>query len=548
MNRLSMKKHLYSIALVCAVAAIACNKTEDTLPETNEGKVESLTAIIEEDVSTRTDYTSAGVFSWSEGDAFARLGRSSTYNTSIYSAESGIGGKASGTFTGTAQTGACTYAIYPVSASNGANITVDKTSGSLYLTRPSTITYNHSNPLKDLVPMLGKLSGDVFTFYPLSSVIGFHATGIPSTVTSITLTTKSGTKGLSGKSVLLTSNSNPDAGISGLDMESVGWKREWMASNDTGVTLEFVANSFSEADFYFPVPSSATYEGLTITLKSGETVSKTISTSNSIAVGRGKIIILPSISCSLVPPSATVSGDLNNRVANFTMHDAAKIKYALTTSSTATLSSLSSTVTTETSASLTPPTTGTYYLVYQGYLPDGTTEVGGEYRIKFLYASNSVSDLAGKYLINNNPNWGFEVAAINPADGEGNNIKITTYYSNNGSYNLASGECKGVFDPASGTVTIPSCQTLTKNTTTYYLVGIDIFDSATSNYKYTDNLSFTLTAVDDNAAIKLLGTHSTKAGVCIATTINTETNSFTSGGQHFTSDGVSGPLFLYKAN
>lgn len=544
MNSLSMKKHLYSIALICAVAAIACNKEENTIQGSNEGKVESLTAIIVEDVATRTDYTSAGVFSWSEGDAFARLGRNSTYNTSIYSAESGIGGKASGTFTGTAQTGACSYAIYPVSASNGANITVDETQGSLYLTRPSTITYNVSNPLKDLVPMLGKLSGSVFTFYPISSVIGFHATGIPSTVTSITLTTKTDTKGLSGKSVLLTSKSNPDEGIAGLNMESVGWKREWMASNDTGVTLEFVANSFSEADFYFPVPSSTTYEGLTITLKSGDTVSKTITTSRSIAVGRGQIIILPSISCSFVPPTATVSGDLNARVASFTMHDAEKIKYAVTTSSTATLSSLSSTVTTESSVSLAPSSTGTYYLVYQGYKSDGTTEVGGEYRVKFLYASNNVADIAGKYLINNNSNWGFEVAAIDPVDGEGNNIKITTYYSNNASYNNASGECKGIFNPATGTVTIPSCQTLTYSANTYYLVGINNYENKT----YTDNLSFSLTAVDNNAAIKLLGNHSEKAGVCIATEINTEAKTFTSGGQHFTSDGVSGALFLYKAN
>ena len=46
MNSMSMKKHLYSIAFVCAVAAIACNKEENTIRETYEGKVESLTATI----------------------------------------------------------------------------------------------------------------------------------------------------------------------------------------------------------------------------------------------------------------------------------------------------------------------------------------------------------------------------------------------------------------------------------------------------------------------------------------------------------------------
>lgn len=313
-----MKKTFWALAALSIPTIISCQKENGTDSNIPEVITETINAEIEQDIFVKSDYTDQGVFSWSEGDKFGRLGRNSEYVTSTYTAEYGIGGQTSGNFTGTAPAGATSYAIYPVEASNGASITADNSSA-LYLNRPATIEYDVNNPRKNIVPMMGKLTNGEYVFYPISGMIGFHAENISAEATSITLSSSPNSKGLSGKSVLLTSNSNADAGISGLEMidgHRYGWKRGWMNGDGTTISLTFQPGSFTEADFYFPVPPTYTgsgdsktslpYDGLTITLKnaSGDIIGRA-STSRSIAVDRAEIVWLPAI--AFIPVSVSVS-------------------------------------------------------------------------------------------------------------------------------------------------------------------------------------------------------------------------------------------------
>ena len=314
-----MKKYYITLAVVCTFIAASCNKEDNTEIKESTIKTESLMAVIAEEDFTKTDYAISGTkatFSWSEGDVFGRFGRASNYTYANYTAEAGIDGKNSGTFTGTAPEDALTYAFYPVSAGNGANLTIDD-SANLYITLPSTIAYNQSNPLKNIVPMLGKLSSTTFEFKPIVGVIGFHASGISSTATSITLTPNSG-KGMSGKSVKLTGYSLDDVGM-GEDLRSNnGLARSWLANDGTGVTLTFDAGSFTEGDFYFPVATTYTkgstdgvanpYAGLTITLKAGSDVLATVSTTSSISVNRGQIVKLPDLTFPAANVGVSLSG------------------------------------------------------------------------------------------------------------------------------------------------------------------------------------------------------------------------------------------------
>jgi len=315
------------LAALITLSFVSCNKEESSEPSTTIGTKESLTAIIAQDLYTKTDYTietidltKRGTFTWSEGDKFARFCRvNSKYGSLSEYTVGEIEGR-SATFTGTASEGALSYALYPIGASNGADITVDNNQAYLYLNRPSTIVYNHSNPLKNLVPMIGKLEDKEFVFKPISGVIGFHASNIPETATSISLSVKtSGTKGLSGKSVALTSYPLDEVGMGEALRSNNGWARGWMASNDTGVSLTFAAGSFTEGDFFFPVPptytngttdaSTQVYEGLKIEVKSANgDVLASASTSSNIQVDRAQIVLLPNISFPSTEVNVAITG------------------------------------------------------------------------------------------------------------------------------------------------------------------------------------------------------------------------------------------------
>lgn len=548
-------KTVYYIAIAAFALCLSCSKSIEEPSNGDVSEIQDVSdivtvkAVISEDISTKTDYAidwenHTAVFSWKGTEVFSRMGFNGGYiNRKEYTGTADDSGETQLTFTGEDVTNDTGFAFYPGVGSFGG-MSWGTGSGYLKISIPSTTAYDASNPIKGFIPMMGKLNsaGDLYEFIPLTGVLAIRMTNIPAEATQITISSPGTSGGFAGT---FHTHQLPAATLTALQNT---YDNGFLFADGETASRSFTFSNLNNANtyyFYFPAPVGD-LNGLQIDLADASGVFYTITSSKAVSCVRGQITRLPLITIPTAP-SASISGNKNEPTVNFTYNDAAKIKYSLSTSSTGHLSD--PTTTTSTSISLNPSTTGTYYLVYQGYKADGTTPMGPEKRVRFLYASTNPSQLNGKYIINNDGSkrWGFEIAAIDPAV-DGKNIMLTTYYSNNNDYNNATGECKGVYDPATATVTIPCGQTLATASNTYYLVAIKTYDSSSKTGTYPDNLIFTLTEVDDNAGIKMFGDTSiaSKGGLCVATSASA--GSFASGGQHFTSDGAGGTLYLYKSN
>lgn len=530
---------------------ISCSKNESHINgETfTNSELVTVKGVIPVETDTKTDYdidwgNHKATFYWKGTEVFSRMGFNEYINRQEYTGTADDLGQTELTFTGNAVTGDTGYAFYP-GVGSFCGLGWGTGSGYLKIAIPSTSVYDASNPIKGFIPMMGKLNtgGDTFEFTPLTGVIAIRMAKIPSEATSIIISSPNTTGGFSGN--FNTHQTGPNA-VTGLENT---YTNGFLFADCETASRSFTFSNLNSANtyyFYFPTPLGD-LNGLKIELADATGTFYTVTSSKAVTISRGVITRLPLITVPTAP-SATVAGNLNDRTANFTYNDAEKIKYAITTSSTAHLSSLTPIeTTTSLSAGLVLASTGTYYLVYQGYMADGTTKVGPEKRVQFIYATSNVSQIAGTYKINNNDNFKLVIAAVDPVQ-DGKNIEITTYYSSNSSYNGATGHCYGVFDPETGTITIASGQTLTKNTTPYYLVAINNSSFSNLNGTYKDNFVFTLKGVENNAAIRFNSPDGTTDGLCVATSITPANKAFVSGGQHFTSDGSGRPLYLYKAN
>lgn len=552
-----MKKYYYIAIATILALSISCGKNEfQSIQEAEKQEqginVVTVKGIVHEETETKTDYdidwdSHQATFYWKGAEEFSRLFWNSTYvSREIYTGTADPSGEPEITFTGNAVSNDSGYAFYPsVNKSNFLGWSSGLTDN-YRLELVASSPYSDANPIKDLVPMIGKLNsgGTAYEFRPVTGVLAVRITNIPSEATYIKISSpNTSTGGFSGYFSTNQALASYQTGIENAYNDGIQFSK----GNTNGASRTFTFSNLSSSNtyyFYFPTPIG-TLNGLQIELGDAVGTFFTVTSSKDVTSTKGVITRLPLITVPTAP-SATITGDLNDRTANFTYNNAVKIKYAITTSSTAHLSSLTPIETTSTSAALAPPSTGTYYLVYQGYMADGTTKVGPEKRVQFIYATSNVSQIAGTYKINNNNNFKLDIAAVDPVQ-DGKNIEITTYYSSNSSYNGATGHCYGVFDPETGTITIASGQSLTKDTYTYYLVAINNpFTSPSGTYK--DNFVFTLKGVENNAAIRFNSPDGKTDGLCVATSITPENKAFVSGGQHFTSDGSGGPLYLYKAN
>ena len=306
-----MKKVLF-ILTIAAIAAISCNK-EGTKTE-KDIEQESISAVIDEQYATmvKSDYAISGTtatFSWSSGDNFRRLVRAyngvTWGNYAYYTYNIATISGSTATFTGSAVGSGYDdsgYALFPSSPTNGTYLHEENES-SLYLDLNESTVYDHANPLKNIVPMLGKLSGTVYTFKPITGVIAITLSNIPNTATSVVLSTADSGKGLSGGSVLLTSKgSDYKTGIESLIGPSTdGLKNIWYSDatySKKTKTFTFSANTFTSGTFYFAAPVG-TYNSLTIDVKAGDTVLKTYSTTTPVTSTRGTITRLTAIDCSL---------------------------------------------------------------------------------------------------------------------------------------------------------------------------------------------------------------------------------------------------------
>ena len=286
---------------VVALTILSCQKeiNVDNQPE-NVDTVETFTAVVDDDL-TKADYNISGtkaVFTWETGDTFFRFVRKhsgdtySNYDQYTYYIDTiDPSDGASATFTGSSvgsdyeDTG---FALFKMS--------YVKSSSTLQFVLDEQLAYNPSNPLKNIVPMVGTKSGSQYSFKPVVGVIGIKVSSIPSLVTAVSISSTSG--GFSGTSVTMTSKTDATYKNSIEDLVgagSVGLQKGWFTAGTTKTFTVSGLDASSTYTFYFPVPVG-TYSDLKIDFKAGDTVLKSVTaTGLNLAVARGKIITIPAV-------------------------------------------------------------------------------------------------------------------------------------------------------------------------------------------------------------------------------------------------------------
>ena len=301
----TMKKIVYFIAFA-ALTLCACTRSESELPLSSPETtgVQTVSAVVN-DYLTRSDYSISGseaAFSWTEGDAFYRLVRKynddhtacTTYDHYTYSLSKIDGNKTyfQGSAVDTDNYHDSGYALYPAGKSNGSIFAYYTGTNALYFYLNDTTVYNASQPLKDIVPMVGKLNdaGDGYEFSPITGVIAVNVKHIPANATSISLSSKSG--GFSGSSVLMTSNTAttyPTNITNLVGPESKGLLNSWFTA---GTAKSYTFSGLNHADsytFYFPAPVG-TYKKLTVSLFAGDEEIKRVSAKKiNLEIVRAKI-------------------------------------------------------------------------------------------------------------------------------------------------------------------------------------------------------------------------------------------------------------------
>lgn len=305
-----MKKIILFLT-VAILGVVSCQKAEENNTDVVEQKT-TVSAVIDEEFAqiVKSDYSISGTtatFTWTSGDNFRRLVRAydgvtwGNYNFYTYSINTISG--ASATFTGSA-VGAgyddSGYALYPSNLTNGTRFFAESEKD-LYLDLNESTTYDAINPLKNVVPMLGKLSGDSYTFKPVTGVIAITLNNIPATANSVVLSTSDSGKGLSGGSILLTSNTDTykNSIETLLGPSTVGLRNTWYSDatySKKTKTFTFSAGAVSNGTFYFAAPVGD-YNSLTVTVKADETTLKTVTTNTTVTSTRGKITRLTAINC-----------------------------------------------------------------------------------------------------------------------------------------------------------------------------------------------------------------------------------------------------------
>lgn len=306
-----MKKSVFFAAIAAFVLA-ACSKSPVDVPAPAP-VLERVSAVMDEPL-TKSDYTISGStasFEWTAGDGFFRLVRKFTEEGGVrtysnydhYSYDIDAIDGANATFTGSPvgdtyeDSG---FALYPYDRApfnaNNAWFKHSQSGTALTFTFSESLAYDAANPLKGIVPMVGKYDGTQYVFKPILGVIGISATNIPAEATSISISSTSG--GLSGTSVTMTgvTDESYKTNINNLvGPTSEGLKLQWFTAG-TSKTFTFSGLASDQTyTFYYPVPVG-TYSDLTITLKAGDDAIAVVSASGlSLAVSRAKISNIPAV-------------------------------------------------------------------------------------------------------------------------------------------------------------------------------------------------------------------------------------------------------------
>ena len=290
-----MKKLAFFLIPIMVVAS--CAKELNTNDPVLEGEKVLVKATID-NTETKTDYTISGstaTFCWSGTEEIGRLTWSTTMGQTVYtSTTAASSGETELTFSGDEVTDDTGFAVYPKrGASNGAGF--DWYSGDGYLYLAEAITYNPSAPLKNIVPMLGKLDADgKYVFKPVTGVVGVRILHVPANATKITIATNDGIKISQGLRNTAGTASFPDE----LDAVYAGGLQMTAARSDAKSTKTYNVSSLdfdTEYTFYYPLPAGTITGGVTVTVYNGTTVLFSKSSTANLTVKRGTITRLPLI-------------------------------------------------------------------------------------------------------------------------------------------------------------------------------------------------------------------------------------------------------------
>lgn len=288
-----MKKLLFPAFAFLAMMA-SCAKEADVNEETRN-KVEVRALIDNSDVKTNYDIDgSTATFYWTGTEVFGRLYYSGGFGEDEYTSTTSASNKETSlAFTGYEDETSTNYALYPKWTKDGEP-GLGWRSNPLDLYMCPSLAYDANNPLKGIIPMLGKLQNGEFVFTPLTAVIAVTVKNLPSTARSIYLC--SATKRLSGYYRV---SSYPTSDAKQLDGITLGLTTT-MASYastvaDANKKIFTFANGLDEGEhtFYFPVSVGAIDDLQIVVADGNNTALQTVSYTKTITTIRGQITRFP---------------------------------------------------------------------------------------------------------------------------------------------------------------------------------------------------------------------------------------------------------------
>lgn len=407
-----LMKKIFFLTSIVSFLFSSCTKERGPVIEVKERV--SLEASIE-DVTTKTDYTisdSKAIFKWRGTEVFGRLIRAtedgttfSQYASIDYTSTSELDA-ATGVFSGEdigsgyADT---ELAVYPVNKTNGANLIFPTSGNNFTLTLNESLSYDASNPLKDIVPMVGKLDGTSYTFKPLTGVLAVNVKNIPSTATKITISsTGQGLSGTTGKITGITDTGYKTSLHTQLYDAAAGLPLSWFHSAATKSYTFSRLNPANTYTFYFPIPTG-TLPGLVVTFYSGNTVLYTVKTNANITITRGHITPLKLI--TMPQYKVTVGGSGTAPNATF-YRENATIFFTVSASADelAKASYIGGMKFTHDPSNLNHPNTVTYEFVSDGTPRAGLTATSGRKYLHYIVApvtfqSNACKDVPDGEII-----------------------------------------------------------------------------------------------------------------------------------------------------
>lgn len=401
-----MKKYIFPAVAVLALLASCAKEEAVIVEEPTLEKVEIRATINNE--ATKTDYDlsgSIGYFHWTGQETIGRLWHTSSFGHDPFvSTTEANSNETSLVFSGSYSANQTDYFMYPIW--NGTTKTgIGWSSNPFNLYLHESMVYNASAPLKNVVPMIGKVNGSgEIDFVPVSGVIAVTVKNLPSTADKITLSTTG--KALSGNYRL---TSSPENYASNIDIVMNTGLTATLASN-AGNTTGTKSFTFSGLDkgvhvFYFPV-SVGEFNDMTITIYAGSSILQTVSTTKTITVGRGQIVKFPEMDLAKAT-KVSISGNSNEAYIYVDAFgpDATSVKFAVATSEATARSGVSSgaTITDAGEANKVNIFTGLtesgqYYLAYS-VLDSSDNDLISDVKTVYFINDSDAAQLAGDYDI-----------------------------------------------------------------------------------------------------------------------------------------------------